>query len=117
MRSATSRTVLAVTVSAGLLIPFELLAQDNRSQVNALQSPSSQPQPLQTVPPWVKRARLLGPAEDGKRVLITAYLSWQNQAELKQLLAELTSPASARYGQFLTPEQFRAQFSPRAQDI
>jgi hypothetical protein len=85
MRSVAGRFALAITVSAGLLIPLGLLAQDNRSQVNALQSPSSQLQPLQTVPPWVKRARLLGPADDGKRVLITAYLSWQNQAELKQL--------------------------------
>jgi hypothetical protein len=38
MRSVGNRLVLAITVSAGLLIPFGLLAQDNRSEVNALQS-------------------------------------------------------------------------------
>jgi subtilase family serine protease len=117
MRSAANRFVLAISVFAGLLIPLALLARDDSGQADALQLPSSQLQPLQTVAPWVKRARLLGPADDGKRVLITAYLSWQNRAELKRLLAELTTPGSARYGQFLTPEQFRAQFSPRAQDI
>jgi subtilase family serine protease len=72
---------------------------------------------LQTVPPWVKHASLLGPADDSTRVLITAYLRWRNQTELDRLLPDLTSPGSEHYGEFLTPEQFHAEFSPSADDV
>jgi subtilase family serine protease len=70
-----------------------------------------------TVSPWVKRAPKLGLADESKRVLITAFLSWRNPAELQRLLRDQTDPGSSRYGQFLEPEQFHAEFSPRAQDV
>jgi subtilase family serine protease len=71
----------------------------------------------QTVPPWVKRAKEIAPADNSKRVLITAYLSWRNQGELEQLLRDLTTPGNPGYGQFLTPAQFHAAFSPRPEDV
>jgi subtilase family serine protease len=70
-----------------------------------------------TVSPWLSRATKIGPADKNKRVVITAYLSWRNQTELEQLVADQTTPGSARYGQFLSPEQFHAAFSPKANDV
>ena len=70
-----------------------------------------------TVPAWLGQARRLGPADENTRVVIEAYLSWRNQSELEQLIKEQATPGDVRYGQFLTPEQFHAAFSPRSQDV
>jgi len=66
---------------------------------------------------WVTRAQKLGPADDSKSVAITVYLHWRNQESLEQLIADQTTPGNPRFGQFLTPEQFHAQFSPQAADV
>jgi subtilase family serine protease len=70
-----------------------------------------------TISPWLSRATKVGAADENKRVVITAYLSWRNQTELEQLVADQTAPGSVRYGQFLSPEQFHAAFSPKASDV
>ena len=102
---------------AALLIAPNLFAHDDISSNQSARKPEAKAQLLQTVPPWVNRAHRLGSADDSKRVLITAYLSWRNPSELEQLLRDRTDPASPRYGQFLTPEQFHTAFSPRGQDV
>ena len=70
-----------------------------------------------TVPPWISRAQKLGPAEDARRVVITVYLSWRHQDEMEQLFRDQMDPHSARYQQFLTPAQFHAALSPKAEDV
>ena len=70
-----------------------------------------------TVPLWVAKAQRLGPAEDARRVVLTAYLHWQRQDELEQLFRDQVDPRSARYQQFLTPAQFHAALSPKAEDV
>ena len=70
-----------------------------------------------TVPAWLGRARQVGPADENGRVVIEAYLGWRNQSKLEQLIQEQATPGNPRYGQFLTPEQFHAAFSPRSQDV
>jgi subtilase family serine protease len=70
-----------------------------------------------SVPAWVSRAQKLGPADENTRVVIEAYLSWRNQGQLEQLIEEQATPGNSRYGQFLTPEQFHAAFSPRSEDV
>jgi subtilase family serine protease len=70
-----------------------------------------------TVPAWLSQARQLGPADENTRVVFEAYLSWRNQSELEQLIEEQATPGNSRYGQFLTPEQFHAAFSPRSEDV
>ena len=70
-----------------------------------------------TRPAWLSRAQKLGPADENTRVVIEAYLSWRNQSQLEQLIQEQATPGNPRYGQFLTPEQFHAAFSPRLEDV
>jgi subtilase family serine protease len=69
------------------------------------------------VPAWLGQARELGPADENARVVIEAYLSWRNQSQLERLIQEQATPGNPRYGQFLTPEQFHAAFSPAFQDV
>ena len=70
-----------------------------------------------TVSPWPSRAIKVGPADENKRVVITAYLRWRNQTELDQLVEDQTTPGSPSYARFLSPEQFHAAFSPTVEDV
>jgi len=69
------------------------------------------------VSPWVERAQKLGAADDNQRVMIAAYLSFRNQAALENLITDQSTPGNAKYGRFLTPEEFRAQFAPDPADV
>ena len=42
-------------------------------------------------------------------------LRYNNQAELDQLVADVSNPRSASYGRFLTPQQFNARYAPTEQ--
>jgi subtilase family serine protease len=81
------------------------------------QAPDAKARLAGTVSPWLRRATKVGPADESKRVAITAYLSWRNQTELEQLVAEQTTLGSPGYGQFLSPEQFHTAFSPKAEEV
>lgn len=70
-----------------------------------------------TVPPWVSKAKKVGPADESKRVIITAYLAWRNPGELERLVQDQTTPGNQRYQQFLTPSEFHAAFSPAVEDV
>ena len=112
------------TIVCGLAMAIAVAAQDSEMGPeaagigSAAKLTSSKGSVLaQTVPPWQKSARKVGAADDNRRVVITVYLSWQHQNELEQLFRDQTDPRSSRYRQFLTPAQFHAAFSPKAEDI
>jgi subtilase family serine protease len=46
---------------------------------------------------------------------IRVYLSGQNLAGLQALAQQVSTPGSARYGRYLTPAQYAAEFGPTAQ--
>jgi hypothetical protein len=52
---------------------------------------------------WVSAAQRVSNAEDSQRVTIAAYLSFRNQAVLKELIAGQSTPGHAQYGKYLTP--------------
>ena len=66
---------------------------------------------------WVGNAQRVGSAKDSQRVSITVFLNFRNQDALKALIAAQSSPANPQYGQYLTPDEFRAQFAPPAADV
>ena len=102
--------LLSLCALAGLTHAEPLLAQ-------AQQRVSTKMILSGTVPEWLSRAQKLGPVDEHKRVVIDAYLSWRNQGQLEQLIEDRTTPGSPHYGQFLTPEQFHAAFSPSTKDV
>ena len=82
---------------------------------NAAQAAFAETQ--RNVPHWASPTNHVASAAESDRVTIVAYLSWRNQTALKDLIAAQAAPTSARYAQYLTPEQFHAQFSPTAADV
>lgn len=75
------------------------------------------PDTQRNVPHWASQANHVASAAESDRVTIVAYLSLRNVSALKDLIAAQATPTSASYGQYLTPEQFHAQFSPKAADV
>lgn len=51
-----------------------------------------------------------------RRLNLAICLPLRNQAELNELLREIYDPTSARYRQYLTPEQFAEMFGPSKED-
>ena len=66
---------------------------------------------------WADASARVGSAPDTERVSIALYLGFRNESALRDLVADVSTPGSARYGQYLTPEQFRAQFAPDAKSV
>ena len=112
-------------LACGFAMVIAMFAQEirmNKPGADVAASPaglsSDRPPVLaQTVPPWQKRAQKLGAAADNKRLVITVYLSWQHQDELERLFRDQTDSRSSRYGQYLTPAEFHAAFSPKEEDV
>ena len=72
------------------------------------------------VSPRMQVAKDLGETAGDKRLELMSLrfaMSAAQQAELTQLLADQQNPASGRYHQWLTPEQFGAEFGLPAADI
>lgn len=54
-------------------------------------------------------------AVQGVRTLV--HIPLRNEGELTALVAEQSTPGSAQYRHFLTPEQFNARYGPAAEDV
>ena len=102
--------LLVVWTLAALTIPAQLSAQTP-------QAAGAKTRLSGTVAAWVGKAQKLGPADDNKRVVIEVYLRWRNESQLEKLVMDQATPGHAGYGQFLTPAQFHAAFSPKAEDV
>src|SRR5579863_1250568 len=70
----------------------------------------------QTVP-LVSRAHMVGPADAQQQLNLSVGLQLRNQSDLAGLLSDLNNPHSSRYHQYLTPQEFAAQFGPTADQV
>jgi uncharacterized repeat protein (TIGR01451 family) len=68
------------------------------------------------VPKATATLQSLGSLPPTKELRLAIALPLRNQESLSQLLADLYDPASPRYHQYLTPEQFTVQFGPTEAD-
>ena len=105
MRSVKFRLLTVTLSTLGLAAA---LTASNRAESSAEQL---------NVPRWVESAQKVASASESQRVTIAAFLSFRNQVSLKAMVAEQSRPGSAQYAKYLTPEQFRAQFAPKAADV
>jgi kumamolisin len=64
------------------------------------------------VPPLVSHSHLVGAASSQQQLQLSIGLKMRNEQQLAALLHDLYTPGSSRYHQFLTPQQFAAQFGP-----
>jgi len=60
----------------------------------------------------LRRAQLIGPVDPQQELTFTVWSKLRNKPQLDQFISELYDPQSATYQQFLTTEQFNAQYAP-----
>lgn len=70
-----------------------------------------------SAPSWATAAKYAGPADPATDVGFRVYLGWTNPSAAEALARSVSDPHSTTYGKFLTPNQFRSQFSPAAADV
>jgi len=68
------------------------------------------------LPEAAHHAQVVGRMPADQHLTLSISLPLRNPEALTQLLADLYNPASPRYRQFLTPEQFALRFGPSEQD-
>jgi len=68
------------------------------------------------IPPAVAQAQPVAALDSSRTLPLALTLPLRRQAELADLLRGLADPNDARYGQFLTPQQFADRFSPTQAD-
>jgi subtilase family serine protease len=59
---------------------------------------------------------VLGPEDQNKQISVTVWLKLHSQAQLDEMVREMYDKSSANYHQFLTWDQYQAQFAPSAAD-
>jgi subtilase family serine protease len=64
------------------------------------------------VPGFTRTAQPLGSAASSEGVRLLADLKLRHEAQLRDLVAAVSDPASSSYGEYLTPAQFNARFAP-----
>ena len=72
---------------------------------------------LDDAPAWTTHAVRVGQTPAGQLQHLTAVLALRDPAGAESLAAAVSDPASAQYGAFVTPAQWRARFAPRAADV
>ncbi len=70
-----------------------------------------------SVPGWATSAAKQADAPGTDQIGFRLYLGWRDQEALTQLAAAVSTPGSASYRGFLTPQQFRARFAPTQADL
>ena len=116
LRFPSLRSILPVLLLLTAPVLSEAAVQ---SRINSINSQARIPLE-HTVSPRALSGTDLGVApSDRKLTAITLFFnrSAAQQAALDQLLIDLQDPSSPRYHQWLTPEQFGAQFGLSSQDI
>jgi subtilase family serine protease len=70
-----------------------------------------------SVPRWAQPGRDRGDAAGSQSVTVTVYLPLRNADAAQALVQQLSDPASASYGQYLSPDAFSQRFSPSDSDF
>jgi len=70
-----------------------------------------------SVPSWARAGALQAPASSSAPVSFHVYLGWRHDGSALALAKAVSDPASAHYGRFLSPAQFRSRFAPSAAEV
>jgi subtilase family serine protease len=70
-----------------------------------------------SVPKWTGQARALGNAASSQPVDFGVVLKLRNASDAVATLQRISNPDSANYGQWLTNQQFTANYAPAASDV
>ena len=70
-----------------------------------------------SVPAWANAAALRSAAPADDHVGFRVYLGWRNPEAAAAAATAVSTPGSAQYGKFLSPQDFRRQFAPSQADV
>lgn len=93
---------LTVCIATSLLLTTPAAAQQRQVLATRLSAPVG--------------ARVVGRLPETQRMSLALTLRLRNSQQLDSLLEQLYDPSSSKYRQFLTVQQFTAQFGPTADD-
>jgi subtilase family serine protease/predicted small secreted protein len=68
-------------------------------------------------PQWAIPANLVGRVAADEHIAVQVHLALHNQQQAEAELAEISDPDSARYGQYLSDEDFNAKYAPTDADV
>lgn len=68
-------------------------------------------------PSWANAKALRSAAPSTDYVNLRVYLGWRGGDAAQQVARAVSTPGSASYRHFLTPQQFRQQFAPKQADV
>jgi subtilase family serine protease len=68
-------------------------------------------------PAWAVPANLVGRVAADEHMTVQVHLALHNQQQAEAELAEISDPNSARYGQFLSDDDFNAKYAPTDADV
>ena len=78
---------------------------------------TGQAQERKEFPQWAQSAARVGSAPESQSVSIAVYLGFRDEAQLRDLISDVSTPGSAHYGKYLTADEFRARFAPDAASV
>jgi subtilase family serine protease len=70
-----------------------------------------------SAPDWANSQNFVAGADPAADVGFRVYLGWNDPDAVAALATAVSNPASASYGHYLSPTQFRKQFAPAANDV
>ncbi len=70
-----------------------------------------------STPAWATPANQVGTIPNDQRKGFVVYLKLRQSDQLDAQIAAVTDPASASYGSYLSPADFRAQYAPSGADV
>lgn len=115
-----SRTLLRAVTALPLLFATTLLSAAVPSRIRTLSSESGRAEVPHSIPGRARVANDVGEASSTTRlpdVTLHFSLTAAQQTSLSQLLLDQQNPGSPRYHQWLTPQQFGAQFGLSPADL
>lgn len=72
---------------------------------------------LPVAPKWATPANYVGPMEPSTPIKLQVHLAMRDTANAEAELAAISDPDGARYGQFLSDEDFTTRYAPTANDV
>ena len=67
--------------------------------------------------PSLSGARTLASSDPAQQITVKLYLKQRNSGDLEALVQSVSDPSGSSYGRYLTPDAFRARFSPTAATV
>ncbi len=107
------RRALSAATAGAALAAITLVAPAGAATTT---SPAATALPGST-PTWATPANQVGSIPNDQRKGFVVYLKLRQSDQLDAQIAAVTDPASANYGSYLSPADFRAQYAPTADDV